>query len=150
MPYKFVFFTWILVVPLNILSTSIALALATWIETGNISLSVLMIDFDSIETTTIVSLIFSLPGLFGLMLLVRLANEFIYAPRLRFTFICWGCALVTIGCYVLLELILTLNIGIQELVLFVSGSLLAVLISLFITRKHYYSSLNIAYEQHKV
>src|SRR4051812_19336732 len=108
MPYRFIFFTWLLVIPLNMIAVSSAVAMTTWMETGNLSLTDMIIDYRMIFMIGLFTIPFSMPGLVGLLLLVWIAKEFMYDPQSQFFFISVGCGFVTILCYFLLEFILRL------------------------------------------
>ena len=141
MPYRFIIFTWLLIIPIHTLLTCVALTVTEW-NGGAILDFPSIIRFDQLASIAIFSVPFSLPGLFGLLVLVWIAKEFIYDHRSGFSFISVGCIGVTLCCYFFLEVFLNLDIKIDEYVPLATGSIIAVLVSLLFTRKYFYSFFN--------
>ena len=137
MPYRFIIFTWLVIMPIHTLNISFALAVTNVIHVGNMGVPDIL--FDRVAAIAILSVPFSMPGLLGLLILVWIARAFIYDRRSQFTFISSGCMSITIFCYFLLESLLNLDFKMHEYLPLVIASVAAVFLSLCITRKHYYS-----------
>ena len=138
MPYRFIIFTWLLIIPIHTLLTCLALAIVEW-KGGALFDIHSIIRFDQLASIAIFSVPFSLPGLFGLMVLVWIAKGFIYDYRTGFSFIAIGCIFVTLCCYFFLEIMLNLDIKLDEYIPLASGTVISVVVSLLFTRKYFYS-----------
>ena len=131
--------TWLLIIPLNVIAVVLALSVNNWMESGNLRLTSLVVNGEAVLMVAAFSVPFATPGLFGLMIVVWLAREFIYEPRAQFLLIAVACCFITVGCYLLLEGVLDLNLTVQEYMLLVTASVAAVITVLSVTRKYYYA-----------
>jgi len=141
MPYRFIFFTWFLVIPVNLIAVILALTVSTWIRFGNLPVHQLLPDFEGIIVVAVFSIVFSIPGLIGLTMVVSIARDFLFDVRTQFFFICISCAFLTAGCYLLLEVILSPGFQVTEYLLLLTASISAIIIVLLFTRRYYYSYL---------
>src|SRR5688500_15886728 len=139
MPYRFIFSTWLIIIPLNIIAVILALFISARIEAGDLMLSSFDLNYEAVLMIAVFSLPFATPGLFGLMIVVWIAREFIFDAAAQFLFITIACCLITIGCYLLMELVLQLNFEMREYILLMTASLSAVVGTLAFTRRYYYS-----------
>jgi hypothetical protein len=141
MPYRFIFRTWLLIMPIQIIAIALAFALSDMFKYGAGNYASYF-ELNTLATIGALSFLFSIPGLFGLAMLVWIAKEFLYYPAARFTFICIGSAFITMLCYVLMDFILSFQLPIRMYFQFMVPSICTVLIALFLTRKGYFSYLN--------
>jgi hypothetical protein len=141
MPYRFIFSTWLIMIPLNIIAVVLALFISQRIASGHLIVSDFDLNYEALLMIGVFSLPFATPGLFGLMIVVWIAREFIFDAAAQFLFITVSCCFIIIGCYLLMELVLQLNFEMREYVLLVSASLAALLATLAFTRRYYYSYL---------
>ena len=122
---------------MHTLSLAFALTVTNWVHNGHIDFNNI-IAYDRVAAIAILSVPFSLPGVFGLLFLIWMATGFIYDRSEQFRFIAFGCVFITLGCYVLLEAVLSLDFHLHEYLPLTSASVLAVVTALSITRKYYY------------
>jgi hypothetical protein len=141
MPYRFIFLTWLLAVPANIVAVILALAVNNWMEYGYLPIRSLLPDLQGILLIALFSIPFSIPGLTGLVLLAWIAREFLFHMRAQFVFIAAGCSFLTAGCYLLLEFLISPGLQLREYLPLLTASITVVLSVLLFTRKYYYSYL---------
>jgi hypothetical protein len=139
MPYRFIFLTWLLALPANLVAVTLAESLNSWIEYGHHADYQLLPDLEGVMIIAIFSIPFSLPGLFGLMLVVWIARELLFDVRTQFFFICMSACFLTAGCYLLLEFVLSPGLQLKEYLFLLTASIAAILTVLLFTRKYYYS-----------
>ena len=141
MPYRFIFSTWLIAIPLNIIAVVLALFVSRRVASGDLMTSDFDLNYNALLMIAVFSLPFATPALFGLMIVVWIAREFIFDAATQFFFIVASCCFITIGCYLVMELVLQLNFEIREYILLISASLAAVLATLAFTRRYYYAYL---------
>ena len=139
MPYRFIFSTWFMIIPLNIIAVILALFINSRIEARDFPLSDINLNNEAVLMIALFSLPFATPGLFGLMIVVWMAREFIFDAAAQYRFIAVACCFITIGCYMLMELVLQLNFEMREYIMLITASLSAVALTLAFTRRYYYS-----------
>ena len=141
MPYRFIFSTWLMIIPLNIIAVVLALFINNQIEARDFPLTGVDLDAEAVLMIALFSLPFATPALFGLMIVVWIAREFIFDAAKQYRFIALACCFITIGCYMLMEVVLQLNFGMREYIMLITASLSAVALALAFTRRYYYSYL---------
>jgi hypothetical protein len=139
MPYRFIFSTWLMIIPMNIIAVILALFINNRIEASEFPLTGIDLNADAVLMIALFSLPFATPGLFGLMIAVWIAREFIPDAAAQYRFIAAACCFITIGCYTLMELVLQLNFETRDYIMLITASMSAVALTLAFTRRYYYS-----------
>jgi hypothetical protein len=148
MSKKFVPLCWTLAVLFNIVNVYMVILFKQAFYTDHILIGGILPDPEFIGLDIVFSLVFSLPGLIGLFILVWIAGEFMYTVKAAWTLIVTGSTVVTLLCYVVLEVVIQPGMNFNDYLPFVTASLSAVWLSLIINRKRFFSSAVRRYDSH--
>ena len=145
MTKKFIAPFWLLAVIFNIVNIWMVILFKEGFHTDNLLLSDFLPDLEFLTLDILFTFTFSLPGVFALSALVWIVREFIHSVKAAWSLVCIGCSVITLSCYLLMELILQTGLSINDYLPFLAGSLAAVWVSLMATRKRFFSQVSNMY-----
>src|SRR5688572_16286534 len=109
MSKKFILSFWLLAVLFNTITTWVAIVIQQALNSGVLVPFSILPDLDFIGLDILFTIIFSVPGIFALMILMWIVKEFIYSVKAAYLLLFSGCSVITIFCYLVMELVLQLN-----------------------------------------
>lgn len=148
MSKKFVPFCWALSVLFNIVNIYLVILFRQAFYTDHVIIGGILPDPEFIWLDVVFSLVFSVPGLIGLMILTWIAEEFIYTARAAWSLVFTGCTAITLLCYLILEVVIQPGMRFSDYLPFVTASVAAVWVSLLINRKRFFLSAANRYNGH--
>jgi hypothetical protein len=137
MAKKFVFVFWLVAVFFNIINIWMVIVFKEAFYTDHMVITDIVPDTAFIGMDILFSIVFSLPGVFMLYILLWVAREFVYTEKAAWSLISTGSSVIVILCYLIMEFVMSLGMSVTEYLPFITGSLVAVWISLLFMRRRF-------------